>query len=41
MAERLRGAGHTVVGYGAIPELTDVGSLEELVDRLTAPPASG
>jgi 6-phosphogluconate dehydrogenase len=39
MAERLRRAGHTVVGYDRDPEVTDVGSLEELVQRLSAPRA--
>jgi 6-phosphogluconate dehydrogenase len=39
MAERLRGAGHTVVGYDRDPKITDVGSLAELVDRLSAPRA--
>jgi 6-phosphogluconate dehydrogenase len=39
MRERLRAAGHTVVGYDHDPELTDVGSLTELVDALDAPRA--
>ena len=39
MAERLRRAGHTVVGYDRDPEVTDVGSLPELVQRLSAPRA--
>ena len=39
MAERLRRAGHTVVGYDRDPEVTDVGSLEELIQRLPAPRA--
>ncbi len=37
MRERLRRGGHTVVGYDRDPDLSDVGSLEELVDRLSAP----
>ncbi len=37
MAERLRRAGLTVVGYDRDPKVTDVGSLEELVERLDAP----
>jgi 6-phosphogluconate dehydrogenase len=37
MRERLRGAGHTVVGYDRNPEVADVGSLEELVEALPAP----
>jgi len=39
MAERLRRAGHTVVGYDRDPKVTDVGSLQELVQRLSAPRA--
>jgi 6-phosphogluconate dehydrogenase len=39
MAERLRRAGHTVVGYDRDPKVSDVGSLEELVQRLSAPRA--
>jgi 6-phosphogluconate dehydrogenase len=39
MAERLRRAGHTIVGYDRDPEVTDVGSLQELVQRLSAPRA--
>ncbi len=34
MRERLRNAGHTVVGYDTNPERADVDSLVELVDRL-------
>ncbi len=39
MAERLRRAGHDVVGYDRDPKLSDVASLEELTDRLAAPRA--
>lgn len=39
MAERLRRAGHTVVGYDRDPDLRDVGSLNELVTRLAPPRA--
>jgi 6-phosphogluconate dehydrogenase len=39
MAERLREAGHTVVGYDRDPKIADVASLEELVERLSAPRA--
>jgi 6-phosphogluconate dehydrogenase len=39
MAKRLREAGQTVVGYDRDPQVTDVGSLEELVGRLTPPRA--
>ncbi|GLY78266.1 phosphogluconate dehydrogenase (NAD(+)-dependent, decarboxylating) [Actinoallomurus iriomotensis] len=39
MAERLRRAGHTVVGYDRDPKVSDVGSLQELADRLSAPRA--
>ncbi|WP_431953686.1 NAD(P)-binding domain-containing protein, partial [Actinacidiphila sp. bgisy167] len=37
MRERIRRAGHTVVGYDRDPALADVGSLTELVDKLDAP----
>ena len=37
MRERLRGGGHTVVGYDHNPDVSDVGSLEELVDALPSP----
>ncbi|GLX94842.1 decarboxylating 6-phosphogluconate dehydrogenase [Herbidospora sp. NEAU-GS84] len=39
MAERLRRGGHEVVGYDRDPDVSDVGSLKELVDRLEAPRA--
>jgi 6-phosphogluconate dehydrogenase len=39
MRERIREAGHTVVGYDRNPDLSDVGSLKELVDTLAAPRA--
>jgi 6-phosphogluconate dehydrogenase len=39
MAERLRRGGHTVVGYDRDPQVSDVGSVEELVERLSAPRA--
>jgi 6-phosphogluconate dehydrogenase len=39
MAERLRQAGHTVVGYDRDPKVSDVSSLPELVERLKAPRA--
>lgn len=39
MAERLRRGGHTVVGYDRDPEVSDVGSLEDLVKSLEAPRA--
>jgi 6-phosphogluconate dehydrogenase len=39
MAERLRRAGHTVIGYDHDPKISDVGSLQELVQRLTTPRA--
>ena len=38
MRERLRRAGHTVVGYDVNPEVSDVASLEELVAQLTDSP---
>ena len=37
MAQRLRRAGHDVVGYARSPEGRDVASLEELVERLSPP----
>ena len=37
MAKRLRGDGHEVIGYARDPKVSDVGSLSELVGRLTAP----
>ncbi|WP_016698997.1 phosphogluconate dehydrogenase (NAD(+)-dependent, decarboxylating) [Actinoalloteichus spitiensis] len=37
MRERLRRAGHDVVGYDRAAEARDVASLEELVDQLDAP----
>jgi 6-phosphogluconate dehydrogenase len=39
MRERIRQAGHTVVGYDRDPKLADVGSLKELVAALPAPRA--
>jgi len=39
MRERIRRAGHTVVGYDRNPDLADVGSLKELVGTLAAPRA--
>lgn len=39
MRERLRRAGHTVVGYDRNPDVRDVGSLRELVDAMEAPRA--
>ena len=37
MAERLRRGDHEVIGYDRNAEISEVGSLSELVDRLTAP----
>ena len=37
MRERLRRAGHTVVGYDRNPEVRDVDSLEALVEKLPSP----
>ncbi|WP_395577074.1 phosphogluconate dehydrogenase (NAD(+)-dependent, decarboxylating) [Streptomyces sp. BK79] len=39
MRERLRNAGHTVVGYDTNPEKADVNSLVDLVERLERPRA--
>ena len=38
MRERLRRAGHTVIGYDRNPDLSDVASTEELVAALTESP---
>ncbi len=37
MVERLRRGDHEVIGYDRNPEFSEVGSLSELVDRLTVP----
>jgi 6-phosphogluconate dehydrogenase len=37
MRERLRRAGHTVVGYDRNPEISDVDSLEAMVEKLPSP----
>ena len=37
MRTRLRNGGHTVVGYDRNPEVSDVGSLEEMVAKLPSP----
>jgi 6-phosphogluconate dehydrogenase len=37
MRTRLRNAGHTVVGYDRNPDVSDAGSLEEMVERLPSP----
>jgi len=37
MRTRLRNAGHTVVGYDRNPDVSDVGSLEDLVEALPSP----
>ncbi|MFJ1968386.1 phosphogluconate dehydrogenase (NAD(+)-dependent, decarboxylating) [Streptomyces sp. NPDC087903] len=37
MRERIRHAGHTVIGYDRNPELSDVSGLPELVEKLQAP----
>ena len=37
MRERMRRAGHTVVGYDRNPEVSDVDSLEDMVEQLPAP----
>ncbi|WP_281371407.1 phosphogluconate dehydrogenase (NAD(+)-dependent, decarboxylating) [Streptomyces abyssomicinicus] len=37
MRERIRRAGHTVIGYDRDPDLSDVASLAELADTLEAP----
>ncbi|KJK57880.1 phosphogluconate dehydrogenase (NAD(+)-dependent, decarboxylating) [Saccharothrix sp. ST-888] len=37
MRERIRRAGHTVIGYDRNPELADVDSLEQLVTKLAGP----
>jgi len=40
MAERLRRGGHEVIGYDRNQEVSDVGSLSELVDKLKPPRAA-
>jgi 6-phosphogluconate dehydrogenase len=37
MRERLRRAGHTVIGYDRNPDVSDVASIEELVEKLPSP----
>jgi 6-phosphogluconate dehydrogenase len=37
MRTRLRNGGHTVVGYDRNPDVSDVASLEELVEKLASP----
>ena len=37
MRERIRRAGHTVIGYDRNPDVSDVDSLQELVDKLQGP----
>jgi 6-phosphogluconate dehydrogenase len=37
MRTRLRNAGHTVVGYDRNPDVSDVGSLAEMVEQLPSP----
>jgi len=37
MRERLRAAGHEVIGYSTDPNVADVSSLAEMVDKLSAP----
>jgi 6-phosphogluconate dehydrogenase len=37
MRERIRSAGHEVVGYDHHPQISDVASLAEMVDKLTPP----
>ncbi|MDF9805074.1 6-phosphogluconate dehydrogenase (decarboxylating) [Streptomyces sp. HB372] len=37
MRERIRRAGHTVIGYDRNPDVADVHSLEELVGKLKGP----
>ena len=37
MSERLRKAGHEVIGYDRNPDISDVGSLADLVDALSQP----
>ncbi|MYS25966.1 NADP-dependent phosphogluconate dehydrogenase, partial [Streptomyces sp. SID7804] len=39
MRERIRNAGHTVIGYDTNPELSDVAHLSDLVDQLAGPRA--
>ena len=41
MRERLRAAGHEVVGYDRNPDVTDVASLAEMVAQARRPPRVG
>ena len=41
MRERLRRAGHTVVGFDRNPDVSDVDSLDALVEALPRPRWSG
>ena len=37
MRERIRRAGHEVIGYDRNPEVSDAGSVQDMIDRLQAP----
>jgi len=37
MRERIRSAGHEVVGYDRNPDISDVASIAEMVEKLAAP----
>jgi 6-phosphogluconate dehydrogenase len=39
MRERIRAAGHEVIGYDRNPDVSDVASIKEMVEKLTAPRA--
>src|SRR5919199_992792 len=39
MRERIRAAGHEVIGYDRNPDVSDVASIKEVVEKLTAPRA--
>jgi 6-phosphogluconate dehydrogenase len=39
MRERIRAAGHEVIGYDRNPDVSDVASVKEMVEKLTAPRA--
>ena len=41
MRERLRRAGHTVVGYDRNPDLSDSKDLADMVQQLPSPRSSG
>src|SRR5882724_8432226 len=37
MRERLKSAGHEVIGYDRSPDISDAASISDLIDKLSAP----